>query len=214
MAFELQIELVMKLFTRSLMPACGSGLGEASIWPVCLALGGLLVNTACQDSTSESALASQSFPFEMLSRSKPVNRPQLEIARKTLVINFWATWCPPCREEMPSLQALSTELDPERFAVIGISVDEDLNLLKEFLLEYAIDFAVLQDSAGQALAAPLKIISYPETLIVSPQGEVLHRVSGTREWQIGLLESLLGQTDIRAHNSTSQTYQDQDRGSL
>ncbi len=43
---------------------------------------------------------------------------------KTLIINFWATWCAPCREEMPALQSLSEQLDPRRYTVIGVSVDE------------------------------------------------------------------------------------------
>ncbi|HEY0635581.1 MAG TPA: TlpA disulfide reductase family protein, partial [Gammaproteobacteria bacterium] len=60
---------------------------------------------------------------------------------KLVVLHVWATWCPPCREELPGLDRLAKSLDPNRYTVIGLSIDEDINLVREFNLKYNIGFA-------------------------------------------------------------------------
>ena len=70
---------------------------------------------------------------------------------RVLVLNVWATWCAPCREEMPSLQRLSERFPSGRFAVVGLTVDEDTNLAREFLLKYGIRFPSASDPARTSL---------------------------------------------------------------
>ncbi|MEH6824165.1 MAG: TlpA disulfide reductase family protein [Motiliproteus sp.] len=101
---------------------------------------------------------------------------------KVLVLNFWATWCSPCREEMPALQALSEQLDPERYRVIGVNVDQDLNLVREFVLKYGISFLQLTDVSMAVSSDLLAIGFFPQTLIVDPQGVVKVSISGSRAW--------------------------------
>ncbi|MEH6627211.1 MAG: TlpA disulfide reductase family protein [Motiliproteus sp.] len=105
-----------------------------------------------------------------------------DYAGKSLVINFWATWCAPCRHEMPALQSLSDQLDPERYAVLGITVDEDQNLAEEFLREQGISFKQFIDPQMVLALSELKVRAFPETFIVSSDGQLLRRIVGAREW--------------------------------
>ena len=102
------------------------------------------------------------------------------LARATLV-NFWATWCTPCREEMASLEALSRALDPA-LQVIGVSVDMDRNLVREFLRKQAISFANYLDPGSRAARRPLALAVLPETFLVAADGRVLARTRGARRW--------------------------------
>ncbi len=102
---------------------------------------------------------------------------------KQLVINFWATWCGPCREEMPALQALSEQLDPQRYAVLGVSVDQDPQQVRRFLAEQQIRFKQFVDPQMQLAMSELQIRAFPETLVVSADGQVLRRILGPRQWQ-------------------------------
>jgi thiol-disulfide isomerase/thioredoxin len=114
---------------------------------------------------------------------------------KVLILNFWATWCTPCRVEMPDLEALSQRLDKSRYEVVGVTVDQDLNLAREFLLQQGVTFDQYADM-GMSLAADLlKISGYPETLIISPEGRLIKRISGLQPWADadyvqGLLEEI------------------------
>lgn len=100
---------------------------------------------------------------------------------KTVVLNFWATWCGPCRKEMASLQRLADTLDPARFAVIGISVDEDRNLAREAVTRHGWRFAAYHDTQREARDA-LQIDTLPRSYIVAPDGHVLQVVNGALDW--------------------------------
>ena len=112
---------------------------------------------------------------------------------KMLVLNVWATWCPPCRREMPDLDLLSKTLDPKRFAVIGLSIDSDTLLAKEFLLQHGITFSNFFDQAGQ-LSRPLGLKAYPETFVIAPDRTLVQRMTGLHAWgspeMVSLLEGL------------------------
>lgn len=99
-----------------------------------------------------------------------------------LVLNIWATWCPPCRKEMPSLQRLADTLAPDGIAVAALSIDEDANLVREFVLKYGIRFPVgIAASAGDASTA-LNARALPLTLYVAADGRIIERVLGERDW--------------------------------
>lgn len=101
---------------------------------------------------------------------------------KVVVLNVWATWCPPCRAELPSLQRLSDGLDPDRFVVIGLSVDEDTDFVREFLHDIDITFPNYVAADGHAVTARLKIDSFPQTLLADPRGRVEARIAEPRDW--------------------------------
>lgn len=100
---------------------------------------------------------------------------------KFIVLNIWATWCPPCRREMPSLERLHQKLDPRRFAVIGMSTDADERLAAEFLLQNGINFSNFFDSDGK-FAKQWELKVYPETFLIAPDGKLVERIVGLREW--------------------------------
>jgi thiol-disulfide isomerase/thioredoxin len=93
---------------------------------------------------------------------------------KIIVLNFWATWCPPCREEMPELSALNTEYQDKNVIVIGIALDE-IALIKEFDEENNISYPLLAaEDTGGNLAFNLgnDKSALPYTVIIKPDGSI------------------------------------------
>lgn len=87
---------------------------------------------------------------------------------RVLVLNFWASWCPPCVEETPALNALARQL-PSNVAVLGVSIDEDPVAYQTFLAEYHIQFPTARDPS-QALMHRYGTVQIPETYIITPDG--------------------------------------------
>lgn len=100
----------------------------------------------------------------------------------SLVINFWATWCSPCRREMPSLERLSRRLAAHGVRVVGVTVDNDLNLAREFVHARGLTFPMYADGEGKPLQSALQVRALPETVLVSPDGTVIARIAGARDW--------------------------------
>jgi thiol-disulfide isomerase/thioredoxin len=100
---------------------------------------------------------------------------------KLLILNVWATWCPPCRREMPGLERLSKMLDPERFVVLGMSTDQDERLAAEFLMQNGITFFNFFDQNAR-LSREWELKVYPETFLIAPDGKLIRRIAGLREW--------------------------------
>ena len=101
---------------------------------------------------------------------------------KVVVLNFWATWCPPCVAEMPSLQRLHRSLAPEGLAVVTVSTDSDEETLREFVSDHDLTLPVLLDPGGRTAASVYLVTGYPETFIVDPEGLLLHHSTGPAEW--------------------------------
>ncbi|HJS59772.1 MAG TPA: TlpA disulfide reductase family protein [Vicinamibacteria bacterium] len=101
---------------------------------------------------------------------------------KLVVLNFWATWCPPCVEEMPALEKLHRALSPEGLVVIGASVDEDEATLRAFVQKVGVTFATLRDPGGRGPTAAYRTTGFPETFVLDPQGVLLDRYIGPAEW--------------------------------
>ena len=101
---------------------------------------------------------------------------------RTVVLNVWATWCPPCRTELPSLQRLSERLDPKQYSVVGLAVDEEPAFVAEFLRDSGVRFPNFLDAGGEQAAAVFGVESYPQTLILGPEGELQERITGAHEW--------------------------------
>jgi len=97
---------------------------------------------------------------------------------KLLAINIWATWCAPCRYELPSLQHLADKLGPERFQLVGVSVDHDDHLVREFLIEREIRFPSLLDRQMAVANGVFGIRAFPSTFFISPDGRLLKVVEG------------------------------------
>jgi cytochrome c biogenesis protein CcmG/thiol:disulfide interchange protein DsbE len=109
---------------------------------------------------------------------------------KIVILNFWATWCPPCREEMPSLNRLASRLNEDDFRVLAVSVDEDNLMLKKTVEEMKLSLTILLDPRRKA-ARLYGVDRFPETFIVNRQGIVAARVVGAADWMApGILDGL------------------------
>ena len=119
-----------------------------------------------------------------------------DLQGKVVVVNFWATWCPPCRREMPSLERLRQRLADKGLAVVAVDVGEDGDTVFSFTgqLEPAPSFPLLLDKDSAAMQR-WKVKGLPTTYVVDSQGRVTHRAVGGREFDhealVKQLESLL-----------------------
>ncbi|MFZ2650169.1 MAG: TlpA disulfide reductase family protein [Burkholderiaceae bacterium] len=111
---------------------------------------------------------------------------------KIVVLNVWASWCEPCRSEMASLERLHRRLDPKQAVVLGLSVDADRNLAREYLLRNAITFANFSDGDAQLSRTALGVNGLPQTLILDRDGRVRERIVGARDWADARLALRLG----------------------
>lgn len=101
---------------------------------------------------------------------------------RVTVLNFWATWCPPCVAEMPSLERLHRALGEEGLAVVGISVDEDEAALRRFVEQHKLGFPVLRDPGASVASGAYHTTGYPETFVVDGQGVLREHYVGPVEW--------------------------------
>jgi len=110
---------------------------------------------------------------------------------KVVMINFWATWCPPCRREMPSMERMWKKIKGKGIQVFAINVGEDADTIFEFRGSYPVTFPILMDKDGR-IVKQYPVTGLPTTYIIDPQGQVVYRAVGSREWdQAGLYEQLL-----------------------
>ena len=110
---------------------------------------------------------------------------------KVVVINFWATWCPPCRREMPSMNRMWQKIKDKGVQILAVNVGEDADTIFEFLGSYPVSFPLLMDSDG-SVVKKYPVTGLPTTYIINPAGEVVYRAVGSREWDDpALYEQLL-----------------------
>ena len=111
---------------------------------------------------------------------------------KVVLVNFWATWCPPCRREMPSMEQLSQKLKAEPFVVLALDQVENFDLVFTFTgqLDPAPTFPVLLDGKGQS-AKDWKVLGLPTSFLVDKQGRVAYRAMGGREFDHPEIQKLI-----------------------
>ena len=156
----------------------------------------LLVSTAIGLDSALSQTSSSS-TFEMVSFKPPVPAPKFTLndlagasrtigpegPKKFTLLNFWATWCPPCVHELPSLQSLHDTMDQERFSLLAVSVDIEANTPRifEFRDKYGLKFPIAQD-ANSEIANNWGVRQFPSTFLVGPRGDILAAAKGERVW--------------------------------
>lgn len=124
---------------------------------------------------------------------------------KVLLVNIWATWCPPCREEMPSMQRLYQEIGDDRFEILAISIDAPFGETDPFgrvggdLVAYGdslgITFTLLHDPSGR-VQRTFQTTGVPESFVIDEKGVVYKKISGSTQWDapqnVDLIRRLLG----------------------
>ena len=113
---------------------------------------------------------------------------------KYVLLNFWATWCPPCVEETPSLNRLHQELSDRGLVVLGVSVDEQKQAYDEFLQRFGITFPTVRDPE-MSVSTRYGTHKYPESYLIDREGRVVRRYVGPENWMrpevVNYLRSLL-----------------------
>jgi len=109
---------------------------------------------------------------------------------KPVIINFWTTWCPPCREELPSMNRAWHTIREEGVVMLAINMGEDEDTIFIFSADYPTDFPILMDQSGEVIEQwPVK--GLPTTYVVAPDGRIAYRAIGSREWDdAGLLDKI------------------------
>ena len=115
---------------------------------------------------------------------------------KMVVLNFWATWCPPCVEETPSLNRLQKYIDSRGGMVLGVSVDEDGAAYEKFLKDQSVIFSTYRDATKKS-AADYGTTIYPETYVIDRHGKIARKFVGAQQWDspemLAYFDAALGQ---------------------
>ncbi len=100
---------------------------------------------------------------------------------KVVFLNFWATWCPPCREEMPSMERLHKQLKDEGLEIVAVDLQESAEKVKDFMDQYKLTFTALLDKDGQ-VGRIYGARSIPTTYLIDREGNIFARAVGAKEW--------------------------------
>ena len=116
---------------------------------------------------------------------KDVNGSEVSLASykgNVVLLNFWATWCPTCTEEMPSLNKLSRQLKNRKFSVIAVSTDRSVTDVKDFVKTHPLDFTVLVDRGLSVSRSLYKVFVLPTSFLIDKKGVIVERYYGEEDW--------------------------------
>jgi len=137
---------------------------------------------------------------------KPISLPNLQgklegiPEGKVVLLNFWATWCPPCREEVPSMVKLYDKFKAQGFEIVAVSVDKRYDDVVQFVAEQNMTFMVLHDQDSD-VSRNYGVFRYPESFIVDRNGVVRKHLGGAVEWMdaeyIEYIDKLLAEPVVK-----------------
>jgi peroxiredoxin len=102
---------------------------------------------------------------------------------KIVFLNFWATWCPPCIEEIPSINKLNEKISRDDFVILAVNIDQTgMDNIREFAKSKGMKFPVLLDPKSHVAAGKYGITGVPETFLIDRNGIIIERYIGPRNW--------------------------------
>ena len=105
---------------------------------------------------------------------------------KVVVLNFWASWCPPCVEEAPSLNRLQSHIAGQGGTILGFSIDEDPAAYERFLKQFAVNFPTYRDPSVKdnksAIMADYGTVLIPETYVIDRHGKIARKLISAQQW--------------------------------
>lgn len=115
-----------------------------------------------------------------------------DLKGKVVLVNFWATWCPPCRREMPSMDRLARKLDGKSFAMLAVDIGEDADTVLNFFsqLDSYPTFPILLDTRGKTMQT-WKVAGLPATYLIDKQGNIAYSAVGGREFDHPEIEKVV-----------------------
>ena len=125
-----------------------------------------------------------------------------DLKGKVVILNFWATWCPPCVEETPALNRLQKYIESRNGVILGVAADEDPAAYEKFLREQGVIFPTYRDPLTRDNHSPIAqsygTLMYPETYVIDRRGKIARKFVGFQQWDspdmLAYFDSLLGQT--------------------
>jgi peroxiredoxin len=123
-----------------------------------------------------------------------------DFGRQVVVLNFWATWCPPCVEETSGLEKFAQQMRTQGVTVLGVSVDQDVTALQTFAAEQHLSFPILRDPS-QSVAHRYGTFQFPETYIIDQDGRVAEKLIGAVDWQNPRLVAFVQELTGKARGS-------------
>ncbi len=129
---------------------------------------------------------------------------------KFVLLNFWATWCAPCRKEMPAMSNLHNEFGGEGLEVVGVHVGPSLAGVKKFLEAVPVSFTILLDK--DMSLANWGVQGLPTTFLINPEGKLIYKAIGEREWDSpAMVKFLKGQvTKYERMAESGSVYEEMD----
>jgi cytochrome c biogenesis protein CcmG/thiol:disulfide interchange protein DsbE len=156
---------------KALDPAIAGALGVLAM---------LLTLSSCQPRVEPPAVGAPA-PGFTLSDLEGKTHQLTDYRGQVVLINFWATWCPPCVEEMPSLEKLHRALGPKGLKVLAVSVDERVKDVERFRKDHDLTFTILRDK-DRKVAHRYLTFKYPETYVLDREGKLVWKVVGGMDW--------------------------------
>ena len=161
-------------------------LGKLKIWvPFCVGLAILVAFAMPSYRQGEASIAGRTAKdFSMQMSGKPMKLS--DYRGKVVVLNFWASWCPPCVAETPSLNSLQTHLEPRGGLVLGVNVDENSEAYQKFLTAHGVIFPTWRDPTVQGTTSKVALdygtSVYPETYVIDRRGKIARKIIGEQQW--------------------------------
>lgn len=121
---------------------------------------------------------------------------------KVVLLNFWASWCPPCVHEIPSMTRLKTVLKEQPFEILAANLAEEKSAIQNFLKQHPVNFPILLDPKGSAVQA-WQVFAYPSSYLIDGNGKIRYALFGGHEWDdpltIQKIQSLIHKTTSSQH---------------
>jgi thiol-disulfide isomerase/thioredoxin len=162
----------------------------------CWVLGGtvVLADTRSAPFTISRLDSGKSLPAFQLKTLQGESVDSKALSGRVLILNFWATWCGPCKEEMPSLERLRQKFSSEHLQILAVTTDIRPREIESFWKQLDLHFEVVLDEQEE-LSQALMVRNLPTTILVDTHGRIRGRVMGPREWDdqgaIAFVKSLI-----------------------
>jgi cytochrome c biogenesis protein CcmG/thiol:disulfide interchange protein DsbE len=145
-------------------------------------------------------LSPEIFPVEVGSTAPAFTATDLKTGKPTtlaafkgevVLLNVWATWCEPCKIEMPSMEQLEKEMGPQGLKIVAVSIDEgNGDAVRQFARDYGLTFHILHDPSGH-IQRTYQTTGVPESFVINRQGKIVKKVIGAADWDATVNKDLM-----------------------
>jgi len=177
-------------------------LRKIAAWGVLAAAAGVMLLFAMpsyrQGEASIAGKTAEDFSLEIDGKPKHLT----DLKGKVVILNFWATWCPPCVEETPALNHLQKYIESRNGVILGVAADEDVDAYEKFLRDQAVVFPTYRDPSTKDNHSPIAqsygTSMYPETYVIDRRGKIARKFIGFQQWDspdmLAYFDFILGQS--------------------